>query len=49
MSEKIRRIYYATYNRLSAGDHQTQYYADKYKNYPPDIDRLEGEEYEFRV
>ena len=49
MSEKIRRIYYATYNRLSAGDHQTQYYADKYKNYPPDIDRLESKEYVFRV
>ncbi len=48
-SDKIRRIYYATYNRKSAGDHLEQYYADKYKNYPPDIDRLAGKEYIFRV
>lgn len=49
LSDKIRRIYYATYNRRSAGDHLTQYYADKFKNYPPDIDRLEGKEYIYRV
>ncbi len=49
LSDKIRRIYYATYNRKSAGDHLTQYYADKFKNYPPDIDRREGKEYVFRV
>ncbi len=49
MSDKIRRIYYATYNRKSAGDHLAQYYADKFKNYPPDIDRLQGKEYVFRV
>ena len=49
MSDKIRRIYYATYNQKSAGDYQKQYYADKYKNYPPDIDRIIGKEYIFRV
>jgi len=49
LSDKIRRIYYATYNRKSAGDHLRQYYADKYKNYPPDIDRQQGKDYVFRV
>lgn len=49
LSDKIRRIYYATYNRRSAGDHLEQYYADKFKNYPPDIDREKGKEYVFRV
>ena len=49
LSDDIRRIYYATYNRKSAGDHLQQYYADKYKNYPPDIDRLAGKEYVYRV
>jgi hypothetical protein len=49
MSNRIRRIYYATYNQKSAGDHQAKYYADKYKSYPPDIDRIEGKEYIFRV
>lgn len=49
MSDKIRRLYYATYNRLSAGDHMAQYYADKHKSFPPDIDRDPGKTYVFRV
>jgi hypothetical protein len=49
LSDKIRRLYYATYNKLSAGDHQAQYYADKHRNYPPDIEREPGKEYVFRV
>ncbi len=49
MSDETRRIYYATYNRLSAGDHMAQYYADKHKSFPPDIDRDPGKEYVFRV
>ncbi|MBL1140871.1 MAG: phytanoyl-CoA dioxygenase family protein [Proteobacteria bacterium] len=49
MSNKIRRLYFATYNKLSEGDHLEKYYADKYKTFPPDIDRIEGKEYIFRV
>lgn len=49
MTEATRRLYYATYNRASAGDHMARYYADKHKNYPPDIDRQAGREYRFRV
>jgi len=49
MSDKIRRIYFATYNRLSAGDHLADYYADKLESYPPDIDRQPDKEYVFRV
>jgi len=49
MTNAIRRLYYATYNRASAGDHMARYYADKHKNYPPDIDRQAGREYRFRV
>lgn len=49
MTDGVRRIYYATYNRLSAGDHMAQYYADKHKNYPPDIDRDPSRSYVFRV
>jgi ectoine hydroxylase-related dioxygenase (phytanoyl-CoA dioxygenase family) len=48
-SDGIRRVYYATYNLKSAGNHQAKYYADKYESYPPDIDRIEGEKYIFRV
>ncbi len=49
MSDKIRRLYFATYNRLSAGDHLARYYADKHESYPPDIDRVPDKEYVFRV
>lgn len=49
MSDKTRRLYFATYNRLSEGDHLKRYYADKHKTYPPDIDRIPGEKYVFRV
>jgi len=49
MSDSMRRIYFATYNKKSAGDHLAQYYADKHKNYPPDIEREAGKSYVFRV
>ncbi|MBL94057.1 MAG: hypothetical protein CFH06_00453 [Alphaproteobacteria bacterium MarineAlpha3_Bin5] len=48
-TKSVRRIYYATYNKLSAGNHLEKYYADKHKTYPPDIDREIGKEYIFRV
>ena len=34
-SDKTRRNLYLTFNRASAGDHRARYYADKWKNYPP--------------
>jgi 2-aminoethylphosphonate dioxygenase len=48
-SDSMRRIYYATYNRASAGAHMEQYYADKFSNYPPDIDRDPNRDYVFKV
>jgi hypothetical protein len=44
-----RRVLYVTYNRASDGDHRTSYYADKRASFPPDIERLPGVEYRFRV
>lgn len=44
-----RRVLYYTYNRASEGDHLRQYYADKRKSYPPDIEREAGKEYRYRV
>lgn len=44
-----RRVLYYTYNKASAGDHLSQYYADKRASYPPDIEREEGQTYEYRV
>jgi ectoine hydroxylase-related dioxygenase (phytanoyl-CoA dioxygenase family) len=49
LTGNIRRMYFATYNRLSEGDHLERYYADKHKNFPPDIERIPGREYVFRV
>lgn len=44
-----RRILYLTYNLASDGDHRARYYAEKRANFPPDIDRVPGVEYRFRV
>lgn len=44
-----RRVLYVTYNRSSDGDQRAQYYADKRASFPPDIDRLPGRDYRFRV
>lgn len=46
---QMRRLYFATFNRLSEGDHLEAYYRDKHRNYPPDIDRDPEREYRFRV
>jgi hypothetical protein len=44
-----RRILYLTYNAASHGDHRRRYYDDKRKSFPPDIERLAGVDYKFRV
>ncbi len=48
-TSSTRRIYFATYNRASEGDHLDQYYADKRKNFPPDIERDPDREYTYKV
>ena len=45
----MRRMYFATYNRASEGDHLRKYYADKHKTYPPDIERDPDKEYVYKV
>ena len=49
LSDEPRRVLYVTYNRLAEGDHRAQYYADKRKNYPPDVEREPGQQYVYRV
>lgn len=48
-TDKARRVLYITYNKLSQGDSREKYYADKRKNYPPDIERVPGKDYRFKV
>jgi len=49
LTPRGRRVLYLTYNRAADGDHRQQYYADKRASFPPDIDRVPGVEYRFRV
>ena len=49
LTSNPRRVLYVTYNRASDGDHRASYCADKRAAFPPDIERLPGVEYRFRV
>jgi ectoine hydroxylase-related dioxygenase (phytanoyl-CoA dioxygenase family) len=49
LSEKSRRALYVTYNRAGEGDFRAQYYADKRKSYPPDVEREEGKVYTYKI
>lgn len=44
-----RRILYLTYNAASHGDHRRRYYDDKRASFPPDVERMPGKDYKFRV
>ena len=48
-TEMARRVLYITFNAASEGDHRAQYYADKRRNYPPDIERDPHKDYAFKV
>lgn len=48
-TDRARRILYLTYNLETDGDHRAQYYADKRRSFPPDIEREPGKAYRFRV
>ncbi|MBF0095334.1 MAG: phytanoyl-CoA dioxygenase family protein [Alphaproteobacteria bacterium] len=49
MTQTTRRLFFATYNGASKGDHMARYYEDKHASYPPDIEREAGKDYAFRV
>ena len=49
LTDAQRRILYLTYNAAGYGDHRAQYYADKRKSFPPDVEREPGKDYRFRV
>ena len=49
LTQRTRRLFFATYNAASKGNHMQRYYADKHESFPPDVDRELGKEYRFRV
>jgi 2-aminoethylphosphonate dioxygenase len=48
-TSKPRRVLYLTYNRAEYGDQRERYFADKRKDFPPDIERDGSKAYIFRV
>jgi 2-aminoethylphosphonate dioxygenase len=48
-TDRPRRMLYLTYNAAAAGDHHDRYFAEKRASFPPDIERVPGVEYKFRV
>lgn len=48
-TEASRRILYVTYSLAAYGDHRARYFADKRRDFPPDIEREPGRTYTFRV
>ncbi len=48
-TDEARRVLYITYNKASEGDSREQYYAEKRRNYPPDIERDPDKDYSFKV
>jgi len=48
-TDQARRVLYITYNKKSQGDSRVKYYADKRRNYPPDIERDPDKDYSFKV
>jgi predicted HD phosphohydrolase len=44
-SVRPRRSLYVTYNRAAEGDRRTDYYADKRRSFPPEIERVAGVDY----
>jgi ectoine hydroxylase-related dioxygenase (phytanoyl-CoA dioxygenase family) len=49
LSDQQRRVLYVTYNRLAEVDHREGYFAEKRRNFPPDVEREPGKQYVFRV
>eukprot|EP01083_Nonionella_stella_P249467 862606_1 len=44
-----RKALYFTYNKASEGDHYEQYYIDKAKTFPPDIERSANVTYSYKI
>jgi hypothetical protein len=49
LTDRPRRMLYLTYNAAAEGDHHDRYFAEKRASFPPDIERVPGVEYKFRV
>ncbi len=49
LSSAQRRLLFFTYNSQRHGDQRDRYHAEKHASFPPDIERVPGMEYKFKV
>lgn len=49
LTDRKRRILYVTYGKAAEGDMRERYFAEKRKNFPPDIEREPGKTYAYKV
>jgi ectoine hydroxylase-related dioxygenase (phytanoyl-CoA dioxygenase family) len=49
LTDRQRRILYLTFNAAADGDHHDRYFSDKRASFPPDVERVPGVDYKFRV
>jgi 2-aminoethylphosphonate dioxygenase len=49
LTDQPRRLLYLTYNLASQRDQRSRYYSAKRANFPPDVERVTGVEYRYRV
>ena len=48
-SNNKRRMIFLTYNKKIYGDHRLEHFADKRRNFPPNIEREKGKKYIFHI
>lgn len=49
LTSESRRAMYITYNLEAEGDFRQRYFADKRQSYPPDIERIAGVDYQYKI
>lgn len=49
LTDQSRRAMYITYNLAAEGDYRETYFADKRQSFPPDIERLPGVDYQYKI
>jgi len=49
LSNSPRRIIYLTYNAKKDGNLRKEYFFNKRKNFPPNIDRIKGKKYKYKI
>lgn len=49
LTETTRRMIFLTFSKHSEGDYRSEYFANKRKSFPPDIERKPGKTYSYKI